>query len=256
AANANANALPANNNAVQPAHHQQGGGLGAGIAGIAAQQLLGPPANMPPGLQQALAQLQHQHALTQLHHQQGGANGNVHGLGHGHGRPAAQVPANGHPLLSTGIAGTPAQPVTAAIIAHSPAAAGPAQTTAPPAAPVSHLGLTLIPNHPLPAHHLIPAPHLHPPPPTAAAAAAHHPAAAPAPVAAPPPAAPGVAAHPNNPNNPNPPHNARESNRVFKLQFDARRIVCCSQHRVIVGWDFANGERELERVGGWSVETS
>ena len=46
-----------------------------------------------------------------------------------------------------------------------------------------------------------------------------------------------------------------ESNRVFKLQFDARRIVCCSQNRVIVGWDFANGEEGLERIGEWSLET-
>lgn len=46
------------------------------------------------------------------------------------------------------------------------------------------------------------------------------------------------------------------SNRVFKLQFDARRIICCSQNKTIVGWDFANGEKELERIGGWSVETA
>lgn len=47
-----------------------------------------------------------------------------------------------------------------------------------------------------------------------------------------------------------------ESNRVFKLQFDARRIVCCSQNRTIVGWDFANGDEELERLGEWSLETA
>ena len=50
-------------------------------------------------------------------------------------------------------------------------------------------------------------------------------------------------------------HNS-DSNRVFKLQFDARRLICCSQNKVIVGWDFANGERALEMVGGWCVETS
>jgi F-box and WD-40 domain protein 1/11 len=50
--------------------------------------------------------------------------------------------------------------------------------------------------------------------------------------------------------------NHRESsNRVFKLQFDARRVVCCSQNKVIVGWDFANGDADLKRVGNWSVET-
>ncbi|KAL7793836.1 WD40 repeat-like protein [Trichoderma ceciliae] len=36
--------------------------------------------------------------------------------------------------------------------------------------------------------------------------------------------------------------------RVFKLQFDARKIVCCSQAPVIVGWDFCNGDPELEEV--------
>ncbi|TVY58354.1 Beta-TrCP [Lachnellula suecica] len=33
--------------------------------------------------------------------------------------------------------------------------------------------------------------------------------------------------------------------RVFKLQFDARRIICCSQTSIIVGWDFANGDEQL-----------
>ncbi|KAF9878173.1 hypothetical protein CkaCkLH20_04211 [Colletotrichum karsti] len=36
--------------------------------------------------------------------------------------------------------------------------------------------------------------------------------------------------------------------RVFKLQYDARRIICCSQTSVIVGWDFCNGDKELESV--------
>ncbi|KAH7312727.1 hypothetical protein B0I35DRAFT_356833 [Stachybotrys elegans] len=47
------------------------------------------------------------------------------------------------------------------------------------------------------------------------------------------------------------PHMAVPENapaRVFKLQFDARKIVCCSQAPVIVGWDFCNGDRELEQV--------
>ena len=33
--------------------------------------------------------------------------------------------------------------------------------------------------------------------------------------------------------------------RVFKLQFDARRIICCSQDPKIVGWDFANGDEAV-----------
>lgn len=45
------------------------------------------------------------------------------------------------------------------------------------------------------------------------------------------------------------------SNRVFKLQFDARRIVCCSQNRIIVGWDFANGDKDLEEAGKYFAET-
>lgn len=36
--------------------------------------------------------------------------------------------------------------------------------------------------------------------------------------------------------------------RVFKLQFDVRKIICCSQAPVIVGWDFCNGDFELEEV--------
>ncbi|KAF7196352.1 Beta-TrCP [Pseudocercospora fuligena] len=46
-----------------------------------------------------------------------------------------------------------------------------------------------------------------------------------------------------------------ESNRVFKLQFDTRRIIACSQNKVIVGWDFAAGDKDLEWVGDWSIET-
>lgn len=33
--------------------------------------------------------------------------------------------------------------------------------------------------------------------------------------------------------------------RVFKLQFDARRIICCSQTAIIVGWDFANNDEKI-----------
>ncbi|KAF1997404.1 WD40 repeat-like protein [Amniculicola lignicola CBS 123094] len=35
------------------------------------------------------------------------------------------------------------------------------------------------------------------------------------------------------------------NSRVFKLQFDARRIICCSQDPTIVGWDFANGDQDI-----------
>lgn len=38
---------------------------------------------------------------------------------------------------------------------------------------------------------------------------------------------------------------AGTNSRVFKLQFDSRRIICCSQDPTIVGWDFANGDEEI-----------
>lgn len=46
-----------------------------------------------------------------------------------------------------------------------------------------------------------------------------------------------------------------ESNRVFKLQFDSRRIVSCSQNRIIVGWDFAAGDPDLEEASRFFDET-
>lgn len=41
-------------------------------------------------------------------------------------------------------------------------------------------------------------------------------------------------------------HHQTGPHRVFKLQFDSRKIVCCSQDPRIVIWDFANGDREIE----------
>lgn len=38
------------------------------------------------------------------------------------------------------------------------------------------------------------------------------------------------------------------SARVFRLQFDARRIICCSQVPIIVGWDFANRDPKIEEA--------
>ncbi|KAK4543007.1 hypothetical protein LTR36_006005 [Oleoguttula mirabilis] len=104
---------------------------------------------------------------------------------------------------------------------HAPLPAGPAGLAPPAAAPTHH------------HHHHHPA-HAHAHAHAQAQAHAHAHAAA---------AAAQQQAH-------------RDSNRVFKLQFDARRIVCCSQNKVIVGWDFAKGDKGLERVGSWSVETA
>ncbi|CAD6503700.1 BgTH12-03359 [Blumeria graminis f. sp. triticale] len=46
---------------------------------------------------------------------------------------------------------------------------------------------------------------------------------------------------------PMPPQHRNVNNmaRVFKLQFDARRIICCSQTNIIVGWDFANNDARI-----------
>lgn len=41
--------------------------------------------------------------------------------------------------------------------------------------------------------------------------------------------------------------------RVFKLQFDARRIVCCSQDSRITGWDFANGDVDIEECSEFFI---
>jgi F-box and WD-40 domain protein 1/11 len=67
---------------------------------------------------------------------------------------------------------------------------------------------------------------------------------APAPAAATPIPTPQAAAHHHNHAAP---HHHLPTNmaRVFKLQFDARRIICCSQTSVIVGWDFANGDEQI-----------
>lgn len=43
-------------------------------------------------------------------------------------------------------------------------------------------------------------------------------------------------------------HDPANPARVFKLQYDARRIICCSQRSVIVGWDFCFGDPELEEA--------
>jgi len=52
---------------------------------------------------------------------------------------------------------------------------------------------------------------------------------------------------PNNNQNQNQSQNQNQGvSRVFKLQFDARRIVCCSQGTNIIVWDFANNDPEIQ----------
>ncbi|KAK2816735.1 hypothetical protein FQN49_008034, partial [Arthroderma sp. PD_2] len=35
---------------------------------------------------------------------------------------------------------------------------------------------------------------------------------------------------------------------IFKIQFDARNLVCASQDSRIIGWDFACGDKKLEEA--------
>ena len=46
------------------------------------------------------------------------------------------------------------------------------------------------------------------------------------------------------------------NSRVFKLQFDARRIICCSQDPTIVGWDFANGDPDIVEASKFFGESA
>ncbi|KAF2704438.1 WD40 repeat-like protein [Pleomassaria siparia CBS 279.74] len=45
------------------------------------------------------------------------------------------------------------------------------------------------------------------------------------------------------------------NSRVFKLQFDARRIICCSQDPTIVGWDFANNDKDIIQASQFFSES-
>jgi F-box and WD-40 domain protein 1/11 len=69
----------------------------------------------------------------------------------------------------------------------------------------------------------------------------HHQTQQPQPSAAPPPATLPV-------HHPHIPQPDTQAPRVFKLQFDAHKIICCSQTSTIVGWDFCNGDPELEEA--------
>ncbi|KAF2116372.1 hypothetical protein BDV96DRAFT_491658 [Lophiotrema nucula] len=51
------------------------------------------------------------------------------------------------------------------------------------------------------------------------------------------------------------PLNQGTNSRVFKLQFDARRIICCSQDPTIVGWDFANGDKDIMQASQFFGES-
>ena len=70
------------------------------------------------------------------------------------------------------------------------------------------------------------------------------PAPAPAPLPAPATLHPHHVPRTGQPN-PNAGQVGQPNARVFKLQFDARRIICCSQDPKIVGWDFANGDEQI-----------
>lgn len=42
------------------------------------------------------------------------------------------------------------------------------------------------------------------------------------------------------------PHRDTHHQRIYKLQFCSRRLLCCSMEPIIVGWDFAAGDKEIE----------
>jgi F-box and WD-40 domain protein 1/11 len=54
-------------------------------------------------------------------------------------------------------------------------------------------------------------------------------------------------------NRPFPNPAAQPTARVFKLQFDARKLICASQDHRIVGWDFACGDKEIEEASRFFV---
>ncbi|KAK3348595.1 hypothetical protein B0T25DRAFT_591348 [Lasiosphaeria hispida] len=124
-----------------------------------------------------------------------------------------QAPATGT-SSRTVTAAQPPPNVSAAQMAAAAVAAAAHQAHAQPHAPAHGVHLHQVPALPNPL-------------PTAQAPAQHRPPLAHAP-------ADGL--------------DAANSPRVFKLQYDARRIICCSQTSVIVGWDFCNGDSELEEA--------
>jgi F-box and WD-40 domain protein 1/11 len=44
------------------------------------------------------------------------------------------------------------------------------------------------------------------------------------------------------------PQGGHPTSRIFKLQFDARKIICASQDPRIVGWDFVGDDEELNEA--------
>lgn len=125
---------------------------------------------------------------------------------------AAESAAGSNTVIGTGTA-TATATAAAAALAAGAAAGQPVvpQVSLPPQVPVAPAdGLAGLTQQP---------PHLPPP----MAGGRHH------------PHIPAVPAEENAP-------------RVFKLQYDARRIICCSQTSFIVGWDFCNGDKELEEA--------
>jgi F-box and WD-40 domain protein 1/11 len=123
----------------------------------------------------------------------------------------------------------PAPPATAPnlTLAALPQAAG---TQLPPAAAILPTQPLNIPQAPIPAN-LAPT-----------AQAAPNPQTGPAiPVPGPFPAPP--AHHPYRGT-----HTSHPIARVFKLQFDARKLICASQDSRIVGWDFACADKEIEQA--------
>ncbi|KAK3077712.1 hypothetical protein LTS18_009505, partial [Coniosporium uncinatum] len=136
---------------------------------------------------------------------------------------------------------TAARPPTAAPTAAQPVVAQPGVPTQPYPTVTPHQNPAHLHSHNHHHHHHH---HVAPHPATTTAAGAQplpqpQPQTQGAPVVA---AQPGQHPHPHHHHH----HAAGNTNsRVFKLQFDSRRIICCSQDPTIVGWDFANRDEEI-----------
>jgi F-box and WD-40 domain protein 1/11 len=130
--------------------------------------------------------------------------------------------------------GAPMHQVLSPVPAVAPAAAG-GGTSAAAAVAFGPSSRALVHPRPMPAVAHTPAQQAQPQPQPQPQAQAQAPQAEPHPHVAQPPAPFEV-------------HDPANPARVFKLQYDARRIICCSQRSVIVGWDFCNGDPELEEA--------
>ncbi|KAI9821348.1 MAG: hypothetical protein M1826_000719 [Phylliscum demangeonii] len=200
----------------------------ARAASGAAPRPPGPGLNHPVGAQQMLANMMsgpHGALTAHLHEQIASATALADATGHlPPGSPEPVIEAFQQHLAN--ISRGHMQQLHQVLADHTPLAVPfPPHLTPPTPAPP--------PQHPLPTT----------PNPLAGAATAV-PGAVPA-AAAPPAAAPATSAATTGSAGQGHVLTGSGNARVFKLQFDARRIICCSQDPRIVGWDFANDDEDI-----------